>query len=968
MSDADTPHINESDSNKSAGGSTRSIKRHAALPVIIILSTFFVALGLRTVHNLSLAHQVWLMNDAYNYMYTGKLLLNTVQEPGKLKQIFCGSSVSASNVPDHLKLTSRQLGDRISLDGVLYPSYLAFVQGISGSVRETPIEDCRVPVCMTNSLIDALSCVFICLAAMTVFGTAVGAVAGFIAATYPSFVVNTQQCLSEPLACFFVSLWLLRFSKVLCFGARSIWIDMASYALLGCATAFVIMIKPAHTLLVGSGLIVWIGLCCAKAAFVKPGGDLQPSLKSRGVLLSRKLILWAVAVVTAAIVLIPFTVFSKKLTGDWMLSARRSPYESLALTFNASQDGWRAYPYPGSFPTSAAEMLERVKKSIIEGDQAQLILISIKKISRLWGGVANDFGYPILGCGYDAQVFFHRLLLIFGFVGFLILWVRTKSIFASRRAIFGCLLLFVMCFHCSYLLFEAMPRYAMTALPCVIILAAYGLVSAYRTAISPAYFFVPTALICTLVAFVQASANQAASIASLLSVNLIGLAPWCLGLFQALMIIVVLRFCVPLLVAGPLSARRTLAFLTSSTKDEIAPPIEWACLIAAASVSVVLIVCCVANRNWSEWKCELSGERAIKQTIAISSSASPLRGAMLLIDCESSALPPPIEAQLNGKTILDEAVPFAEVAAVDSGIVNGLMRTEFAMGNDSRSFRQWWAIPVSPDLLKFGANNEIMLKSAKGSTVTVFGCFDEPRRSENYTSVPSLWRFSHTKGYCSTERGDSRIVEMEPVRGSAISSLFHDGTWSNADLSSAFGTQRGAYRVRIMTISAKSEQLQSSNKCDGASREISLIPRDLSVVVDARDPKSMFPIHRTVQLPSDLKAGTRFSFSCEIRSLSHAADANVSLSFGAEPAWTSPWQPLSFPINAEWKRLTFADVIPESAFNREVRLMVSPYQPDLIYTNRKRALKSRIEIRGASLRILAPTGLGRVRAHETQLF
>lgn len=930
--------------------------------VILALLVFALAFGLRASHNIGLKHQVWLMGDAYNYMSTGRELYRTVRNQALLSKALEDGRAAGHTKPDHLKLASTSLKDRVSLDGLLYPSYLALAQAISGGDPDRGMEEMRLSVCLANSVLDALTCVIVFFAATVVFGTGVGLLSALILTCYPSYIVSTQQCLAEPLACFFMALWLLAISCAVKLSGSSIRRDSLIFCVLGLTTGLVMIAKPTHILLpiVALGAAGLFGLASRLSAPAVSKEMKKPAFFSQ-----RFVVLSLVTLAMVVAVLTPVLFATKAITGEWSISAKRSPYENLVVGVNAAQDGWRAYPYAGTFPDNASQMLQVAKESISK-DFGALLCITIKKISRLFSAVANDQRYSVLFLPYDAQTFFHRVLLVFAAVGTMVLLIKPVEFWASRRALCGVLFVSVVFFHCAYLLFEAMPRYALTAVPAIVIMAAYGMTSTFRSAISAPFFYWPLMLVLLLLLPFQSGVNVCAATAGMLGKDVAWMAPWVVSVCQSLDAAGIFLICIPIMLQTMLTLK--VALVTPDAVPNNSRSAATAIIVFGLTVmvSVVCAVCSIDRRDWTEWKCQLLPGQKIKRTLTLPPLGVTSDHALILVDCFSSTIPPNLHATVNGIEVEEHPFPLAQRIDNNSSIIDGLMRCEFASGNDSRAFRQWWAIPVPVNTLKQQEPNELLLTA--GSDVTLFGDWE---RLDGVEYLPSLWRFSHTKGYCSIEGGDPRIMERDTTEGNAQSGFFDGKTWASSDLSSEWGTQSGNYRIRLLVSTLPAARKQGSPSIEVQARAANqLTPMGRSFEINGSDPRTLFPIQQERKFVDACADGTRFEFSCDLRTLSASSDGVVNLSFGDSPGWSSQWQPIAVPISKDWTHVEFSDRLPQSVIggNTEIHLMVAPSQPDLIYTDRKAALKSKIEMRNASIRFLPPIDLDHLNSSNTKLF
>jgi hypothetical protein len=106
-------------------------------------------------------------------------------------------------------------------------------------------------------------------------------------------------------------------------------------------------------------------------------------------------------------------------------------------------------------------------------------------------------------------------------------------------------------------------------------------------------------------------------------------------------------------------------------------------------------------------------------------------------------------------------------------------------------------------------------------------------------------------------------------------------------------------------------------------------------------------------------AGSRVQLSCQLKGLT-ARTAFVQVDFfgkedGRTIHWISHWQPTCLPVSPKWSTASFQDFLPDR-FSRlkdlQAAVLLSPFQTDLLYLKPRKAQRSSVLIRNASLRLL----------------
>ena len=959
-----------------------------AVPFLMPISVFLIALALRAVYNCYLLeHRICHFGDAYNFLRTGAGLLEAAYAGHGLSGFLSSLVQQQSTAPLSLQsMASMRLTDRLLIDGPVYPAYLAMIEWLSGIDPRQPIFESRcLQLCLCNSFIDALTCVLIYWIGRLAFNRWTGLIAGLGFALYPPAIINTQHCYSEPFAYFLLSVWMsLIFLALLRHrpgGSRR----LALWLAIGVASGMLMLAKPAFVMLpaIMAVLLLSIRRVGGPVRRLAAENAIPPPVPA-GRQVARRQFSWPIVCLCLAagmmLVLGPWALFNRAATGQLSIVVNRVPSFNFFLGNDLTTDGWRTYPYPGSVPVRTADAV----KSIIEQaktNPGEFIGLQLRKVARLWAGIWNEYQYSLLGLSAGWQALWHRLLLVLAIIGFLILSLDTRSRRLSRSFVCGQALAVVILFHFVYLGFESLHRYAMTAMPAVVLLSAYGLALLIQRSTARRLQLILALLVTAWILALLPRTGLLRSFAyGLLPPSVIDWAPWIAAGAGVLGIA---------LVAG------VTLFLVASTL-----PKEKAILAGVGLVplfllaSAVLVSYTVYAPDRKEWVAQLKGkDQLVRQEIYLADwpralNLAPL--AFVLIDMQSPVVVPEISVTVNGQRLSEPPFPFAQVQPNNEDILQCLAIQGQGMGRDFRTFRQWWAVPVSRQLLNPGGLNTITI-AARSGPLKIYGDYREEAAASNrgVELLPSLRSFSWTKGFATFDHRDPRTYESVPVLAKSIhSSRSHGPFWTDKDLSDWPGRQWGAYRIRLAVPAEKAaaarhgpdraerDRLAAAAAGTAGLPAITIAPAQVPLLVSGSDPRSLVPKESPVCLPARLPSGTRFAFSCELRSMRGPGSALVSLTFnglesGLPVSWNSVWQPVYIPTATSWRPLSFGDAIPNRVLkldNLRADLLLSPFQPDLIFLKPKQAAKCRMMVRAASFSLLPPLVMPANRSRQWLIF
>ena len=939
------------------------------------LALFAFAMALRALYDcVFLEHRIAHFGDAYNFLRTGSCMYEAFATSHNFSELLAKFYAAAPPQAQILQsMTSMKLADRLLIDGPVYPGYLAIVEWLNGIDPKNPIFDgSTVQITLCNAFVDSLVCVLVFYMGRLAFNRNVGAIAAILFAVYPAAIINTQHCYSEPFSYFLLSAWTAIVLFILIRQKRNAVVDTLAWMGIGLTAGMLMLSKPAFVILppaiaVELVTLSLLGSWLRASSVAERTQTITASLKKfalRGVLIA----------VGAAIVLTPWVFFNKSVSGQYSIFVNRVPSFNIFHGNQLKTDGWRCYPYYGTFPgdTKAvvASLIEDAKK-----EPLAFVGLEFKKIARLWSGVWNEYHYSLFGFPIELQSLFHQLLLLLGTAGLSLTLIGNKRPTLSRKFSAGMVLGTIALFHFVYIPFEAISRYAITAMPSIILLGAYLIDFCARKKSS--WLTLLLTIAGTIVAFlgIAQSGKLANLIAAQLPETALASAPYIASAITSVLFVLVL-----------FGLYRLFQCLDKANTAKLIA-------IPAAALTLSLVVCCfytMQSFDWKEWSCKLHGGlNYVTQSILLPASAKFEQGTttFVLVDLDSDILGAPVKAYVNGVALPERPQPLAQMQPNNRDILQCLAIQGEGMSRDLRTYRNWWVIPCPNSILKPGAENTIAISNEDDqAVVTVYG--DYPISKEY---LPSLRSFSYTKGFTTFDHRDPRVFEKQDILGevkkSELKSRVGADALSSGDLT-APGKPAGEFRIRLLSCSgpqgASTEQRQvNAPATDSASTNLIGIALNKGKKINApvrmgepvnvlgtlhthevvaQNPATFNPPISTIELKSGLPIGTRFFFSSKLTSHAtpHPCFVNVALE-GIDPdgkpgTWTSQWLPIGINIfKNKTIESSFGDTIPANVLNWKdlhAKVFISPFQPDLLFLKKKEALKASIEVSYASLTFL----------------
>ncbi|MBY0550387.1 MAG: glycosyltransferase family 39 protein [Candidatus Obscuribacterales bacterium] len=980
---------------------------------------FVTALIPRALYNCAwIEHRICHFGDAYNFLRSGSAMFHavaTAKSPVDVLNIFFAPTPPSG--PILQAMTSMNLTERLLIDGPVFPAWLALIEWISGVNPINPIFDTfSVQMCLCNSVLDALCCVLVFVCARLAFNKRTALIAGLLFAFYPAAIINTQHCYSEPFSYFVLTAWLALTLRLSLRHADGTAWRIVECAGLGVVTGVLMLSKPAFVLLPPlAGFIIF----ALKAPSLLRRAVGKPIVQSgRGQVVA----CLSALIIGFALSVSPWLFFNKAVTGQWSLFVNRVPAFNIFHGNQLKTDGWRCYPYRGSFPGESKEVVAAVLRDGAK-EPVAFVGLELKKLARLWSGVWNEYHYSLFGIPIEGQSLFHQLILFLSALSIPLILRRRRNVGLSRELSAGLVLVAVVAFHFAYLPFEAISRYAVTAMPAACILAAHVISAGLRRQASQ----LATVVAAGVVSFLSLSwqGTLASSLAGVLPDA--ALSPWIAWSVAAM----------PLVVTTVYSVRYLSARIRSCYIPVACAPVSLCLLVLLVSLSYS-----VQSRDWREWSTKLESGTTVRRTFALPATMSMDNESVgfILLDLQSEVLAPRVRVVVNGVALNDEPFPLARLMPENRDVLQCLAIQGEGMGRDFRGFRHWWVVPVSPGVLHVGGENQIELSTDQSDdAIQLFGDYATPAQAganaDGERFLPSLYSYSYTKGFTTFDHRDPRVFEAVTVGGKTLSnSVVKNGFEESADLSSASGIQRGAFRMFVLlpqrTRVVPDTQSSLSNDLSGVACGVRAVeeqtqsvaakvspsenfggvacgafavqsPAQCPVVRDARsfdvpltstlsivgpdserdvsgnNPVSFSPVAPFL-LPKGLPAQSRFKFSGWLKGKTTNRAGFVSLNFegtaadGSHKLWNSQWQPIGIPLaGSQWRPTTFSDEIPDEILRLDdckVTVLFSPFQPDYLFLRKKEALKCTMQVRDANFTLLQPLPLPPLREREWRLY
>lgn len=652
--------------------------------------------------------------------------------------------------------------------GCVFPAFLILGYLLIGRI---PDGISVIGPLVAQSLVLALSCVLIGLTAKKCFDERTGFIAATLALIYPGFIVSSVRILAENLAVFLVS--------ATCFLTVSLIQETDKKR------------KFLWALALGVSLALLQQTRSALVLVILPVAlSLLIQVRSKSFIKSAIGLVFGFSLVVA-----PIFCLQKMTIDNISLMPDRKQNFNLCIGLDPVGRGWITYPFI-SFAGLENKSAPQIIKDQMRRNPSEFWSLLLDKPARSFKFPWNDFRTPIGFVAMSDQIFIHQLILLLSFLGLGFGFI-TKGDFSEERNKFfsRCFLVALVCIHGVYMLFSTLPRYGVTAMPVILIFAAYG-----------------------LLAVIDLYKNKATRKEGLLVAGT-GLA---LLILLRLNIIAVLR-------AIPGISHFNTAFYLELLIKALAYLIFTALLFhiartchnfskrAGRTITALSILAMpftvthlAVHGRAHEWKSDLvSSGKPIEQNILIAKdkiSDLLTRDCYVLIDCQNwHALGQNANILVDDQKLSGPIFPLMPLVQ-NSGSVQEMESLFSSLllgaGGTLHDLRQWYAIPLPPAILANIANQEkpslkieIIGKENRSYKSQFFGSY-VPKR--NQVIMPGFHYYSWDKTFCGVERTDEFSDPRFDERF-----LLSELSEGKMDLSNHTGFQSGSYNIRLLAAPKK---------------------------------------------------------------------------------------------------------------------------------------------------------------------
>jgi hypothetical protein len=394
-----------------------------------LLIVFVAALTANLAFDIShVCQRVIFAPDGQHYLLTSQ----------KLTEFFL---TIAQGKPNLSLLLSRPCSEPILFDGPIVSLIPALAFTFLGHI---PAASNWPTIAIISSCMQAMSACLICILTYKVTQNRVAAgVAGLLFIFYPGALIASARFCSEVPTVFFSLLFLLGLS-----GSSKLY----PYAIIaGVSAGFLVMCKAA-LIPVTIFAIFWT------------------AFKS-----SRKSLVFFLISGFFVFTVLPWSIYTKIITGKVSITAERMPAYNAAIGTDLTTNGWTTLPE--SAYTQSVDQTNKPSSILINQwlkHPSELMILVVRRCTRLFAQPWNSFRQSVFGVSPIAQLIFHIILLAFGILGISLYCLVGRSQANFETRITGDLSIIFFLGHFCYVLFQAIARYALSAMPIFIIFAVYG--------------------------------------------------------------------------------------------------------------------------------------------------------------------------------------------------------------------------------------------------------------------------------------------------------------------------------------------------------------------------------------------------------------------------------------------------------------------------------------------------------------
>lgn len=723
-----------------ASGSSSSRASHVF--TLALAGIFIAAFAIRIWYNFFDVH----VNnagscDGAEYLRNARALWQLIEQPAEFWHgclaILTGAAdaqVRASLGPVLSTLSDFQIS------GPVFPLFVLLCWLATNSPAE--LHSWQAPL-LVQSLLSSMACVLIALIGRQGWGKGVALTAGIFAAVYPGFIVNSGRLYTESFATFLtvLSIWLM----VRGFGGKLR--NLTQIFLLGFTLGLLQLTRSVMVALSGVSVLITL-------------------IEEKG---RRRFLSIGLILVGFACAVLPWMAMQKVLFDKSSMVVDRIGHYNLFIGTNTNTAGWLSYPYPNGADIEK-QPLAKVGLDNLKKDPTRWCKLLLDKPLRLFKFPWNDFRTAIGPFSFYWQVLLQQALLILSAIGLCrALFVHSAALNPTREQMSVRLFLAgFLAFHFVYCFFITVPRYALTAMPCIVLFAAAGLRSIIHlfdrarqsasaggdSSRKARAFLEPIMLFLSAIAFLLAARITPQSLLPVVSETQI-VSLWIFAIKTAFLVL--LSLCVYRSLSE-LSGNRLLGRIVTIALALFALPL----------VSLPLY----ANGRSYEWRKELAVGESLARKISLSTpalKATPGAGTgktyFVLLDLDgASAFVDGGKVTINGKDLNAPLIPgialiqdFSRVQklrkdriALECEWIFDAMSVSAGLGNTD--LRQWFFMPVPDEIMseaaRRGSVDVVVSRTGGRSPIAIYGY---NRVSKGKFLVPSIKSNSWEKMFYGVE-------------------------------------------------------------------------------------------------------------------------------------------------------------------------------------------------------------------------
>lgn len=697
---------------------------------LILAAIFATALSVRLWFNFAADHANCAgCCDASEYVRNAAALSSMLGLPQDFWHKFFNCALGSASSADLESVRSAMSGlKEVYQAGPVFPIFLTLSFSVAGFLfSNNPL---GAPV-LVQSILSAIACCLIADFTSKAWTRVVGYTAGLIAAVYPGFIINSGRLYTESFATFLVCVLLALVVRGF-FNSKNVIPRAIAIGLLSAC------LQLTRSILVISSLcMIPILYAQQRAAGWKSGV--------------------AALLLGFACVVVPWVSFQHVAFDKGGIVVDRVGNYNLFIGSNTQTQGWLTFPYPDGAGIEKKSLPSLLGESF-KANPSRFIRLMLDKPARLFQMPWNDFRTKIGAFDVGAQSLFHQFLLAFAALGLLLaMFTAPSKNSPTQGQIYSRLLLVgFAAIHMVYALFITVPRYAITAMPCIIAFSAAGIAALLALLVDPKARRVSVAL--TVATIILSGVLHNNLVQPLLDSGIVSNAILALGVQSAVKLCLLSIWFVIL----------WAALRATSGYRRIARVVAVGFFLVA--IPLVVLPSRAAGR-WYEWQKRL-GDKPVTQTLSVPAHIGNQQ-TYLMIDADGASSLTSADVAVNGKKLTGPIIPGLAVAqdySILQHVVNGAVNWEGEnifnfmtkpADSSNSELRQWFLIPV-PSQVTAAAKAPLTVtvsKTAGQNSGVIYGAYNHGKQ----LSIPSATTYSWEKAFYGVEndRGltDPRLDE-----------------------------------------------------------------------------------------------------------------------------------------------------------------------------------------------------------------